>query len=212
MSISISYAITVCSELTVVNLIEFIDRIKKPTDEIVVLLDKPKCDPLLLDTLYFFSSKDHITLKESKFNGDFAEWKNELNNMCKGDYIFNIDADEMPHIHLMCNIHEIIENNKDVDLFWIPRINTLQGKKEEIINYVKSRKWTINEQGWINWCDLQGRIFKNESTRIKWSGKIHEKIIGIHSYSSLPIMEEYSLYHHKTLTRQIKQNELYENL
>ena len=47
--------------------------------------------------------------------------------MCKGSYIVNIDADELPHKQLMKNIKEILESNPTVDLYWVPRVNTVEG-------------------------------------------------------------------------------------
>jgi hypothetical protein len=76
----ISYAITVCNELEEVSrLLNFLHQHKRSEDEICVLLDKPKASQQLLDELYYWSSKDIITLKESTFQGHFADWKNELN-------------------------------------------------------------------------------------------------------------------------------------
>jgi hypothetical protein len=98
----ISYAITVCNELEEVSrLLNFLHQHKRSKDEICVLLDKPKASQQLLDELYYWSSKDIITLKESTFQGHFADWKNELNGMCSGDYIFQIDADEVPNEELL---------------------------------------------------------------------------------------------------------------
>jgi hypothetical protein len=89
-------------------------------------LDKPKASQELLDLLYIWSSADYITLKESTFQGHFADWKNELTAMCKGDYVCNIDADEIPNEILIANLPEIIENN-DFDSCMIPRVNTVEG-------------------------------------------------------------------------------------
>jgi hypothetical protein len=93
----ISYAITVCNELEEIEkLIKFLHSNKRTEDEICVLLDKPKASDYLLNQLYRYSSANWIFLKESAFSGHFADWKNELTRMCSGDYIFQIDADELP--------------------------------------------------------------------------------------------------------------------
>ncbi len=82
----ISYAITVCNELEEVSrLLNFLHQHKRPNDEICILLDKPKASQQLLDELYYWSSKDIIILKESTFQGHFADWKNELTRICSGD-------------------------------------------------------------------------------------------------------------------------------
>ena len=45
--------------------------------------------------------------------------------MCKGQYIINIDADELPNKWLMKNIKSILEANPTIDLYWVPRVNTV---------------------------------------------------------------------------------------
>ena len=108
----ISYAITVCNELEEVSrLLNFLNQHKRPIDEICVLLDKPKAPQELLDELYYWSSKDIITLKESAFQGHFVDWKNELNRMCSGDYIFQIDADELPNEELLQALPDVLTNS-----------------------------------------------------------------------------------------------------
>ena len=82
----ISYAITCCNELEEIQrLIPFLHEIKRKEDEIVVLLDKSKVSQELLDQLYRYSSANWILLKESEFQGHFADWKNELNSLCAGE-------------------------------------------------------------------------------------------------------------------------------
>jgi hypothetical protein len=127
-NIKLSYGITVCNELEEVKrLVNFLLSNKREEDEICVLLDKPKCPPPLLDQLYRFSSANWIKLKESSFQGHFADWKNELTRMCSGDYIFAIDADEIPHKALIDNLPAILESNPDNEVYLVPRVNTVEG-------------------------------------------------------------------------------------
>ena len=206
----ISYAITVCNELEEIScLIPLLKENIRQEDEIVVLLDKPKASQELLDQLYRYSSANWITLKESEFKGHFADWKNELNNLCSGDYIFQIDADEYPNINLIENLPFILENNSETDIFLVPRVNTLYPKVDQ--NYIKKWGWKMNEKGWIQWPDNQWRIYKN-TPEIKWINKLHEILDGYKVYANLPEIEEYALYHPKTLERQEKQNNYYNTL
>jgi hypothetical protein len=203
----ISYAITVCNELEEVNrLLNFLHQHKRSEDEICVLLDKPKSSQQLLDELYYWSSKDIIILKESTFQGHFADWKNELTRICSGDYIFQIDADEIPNDFLIENLPTILENNVDVIL--VPRVNTVQGITPQ---HIQDWGWKQNEKGWIQWPDHQWRIYKN-TPDIKWKNKIHEILDGYKTYSGLPELEEYAIYHPKTIERQELQNNFYNSL
>ena len=203
----ISYAITVCNELEEIKrLVPFLYKRKRPEDEICVLLDKPKASQSLLDILYWWSSNDWITLKESTFQGHFADWKNELTRMCSGDYIFQIDADEIPNDNLIENLPAILENNVDVVL--VPRVNTVQGITPQ---HIQAWGWKQNDKGWIQWPDFQWRIYKNDP-EVKWKNKLHEVLDGYKTYSNLPEMEEYALYHPKTIEKQEKQNSFYSTL
>jgi hypothetical protein len=203
----ISYAITVCNELEEIKrLISFLHQHKRPEDEICVLLDKPKASPELLYQLSIYSSEGFIILTESEFKGHFADWKNQLMNICSGDYIFQIDADEIPNDNLIENLPAILENNVDVIL--VPRVNTVQDITQQ---HIQHWGWKQNEKGWIQWPDFQWRIYKNDP-EIKWKNKVHEVLDGFKTYSNLPEIEEYALYHPKTIERQEKQNTFYSTL
>ena len=205
----ISYAITVCNELEEVSrLLNFLHQHKQPKDEICVLLDKPKASQQLLDELYYWSSKDIITLKESEFKGHFADWKNELTAICSGDYIFQIDADEIPHSHFIENLSAILEHNSAVELYAVPRVNTVEGLTQE---HIQKWGWQVDDNGWVNWPDFQTRVYKN-SPDIKWKNKVHERLEGHKEFAYLPMEEEWSLYHPKTIDRQEKQNNYYNTL
>jgi len=202
----ISYAITVCNELEEVkHLIDFLRFHKRPEDEICVLLDKPKASQELIDQLYRYSSADWITLKESIFQGHFAEWKNELNRMCSGDYIFQIDADEYPHPNLIEDLPAILEHNSAVELYVVPRVNTVEGLTQE---HIQKWGWYVNENRWVNFPDYQTRIYRNDPN-IKWVNKVHERLNGHKEFAYLPMSEEYALFHPKTIERQEKQNQYY---
>ena len=207
----LSYAITVCDEFQEIHrLLPFIISNKRPQDEIVVLVDLTKNPPTseLLGYLHNLSSNNLLTLSEQNFNGDFGRWKNMLNRSCSGDYIFQIDADEMPTEYMMETIPQIIESNS-VDLIRVPRINTVRGLTDE---HIQKWKWNVNEKGWINYPDYQWRIYKNDP-RIQWHGEVHEKIIGHSTFAHLPMEEvELALRHDKTITKQEKQNAYYETL
>jgi hypothetical protein len=203
----ISYAITVCNELEEVKrLISFLYQHKRPEDEICVLLDKPKASLELLYQLSVYSSEGFIILTESEFKGHFADWKNQLMDLCSGDYIFQIDADEIPNSDLIENLPAILENNVDVIL--VPRVNTVQGITQQ---HIQHWGWKQNDKGWIQWPDFQWRIYKNDP-EIRWKNKLHEVLDGFKTYSNLPEMEEYALYHPKTIEKQEQQNNFYSTL
>ena len=204
----ISYAITVCNELEEVKrLVNFLHSNKREQDEIVVLADSPKMSQELQDQLYRFSSANWIKLIESQFEGNFADWKNKFFKVCSGDYIFQIDADEIPHINLMENLPAMLSTN-DVDMVRVPRVNTVEGLTQE---HIQKWGWNVNEKGWVNWADWQMRIYKN-APHIRWKNKVHEVLEGFKIHGMLPPEEEWALYHPKTIDRQEKQNNYYSTL
>jgi hypothetical protein len=207
----ISYAITVCNEFVEIQrLIAFLLENKRPQDEIVVLVDTTKNEPTseLLGYLHRLSSNDYILLSEQKFNNHFADWKNYLTSLCKGDYIFQIDADEMPNEKLIEILPFVLEENPDCDVFLVPRVNTVDGLTQE---HIQRWGWRVNDAGWVNWPDNQWRIWKNKP-QIEWINKVHERLDGFKSYTTLPESEGFALYHPKTIDRQEKQNEYYDTL
>lgn len=146
-------------------------------------------------------------------NADYGSHKNFGNTKCKGDYIFQIDGDELPPITLLGdNLKAIIESNPEVELIYVPRINDYKGVKEE-----HARQWgwrltpspSCENRPVVNWPDYQGRIYKREPERIRWDRKLHEKIEGHKQYSFLPAEEEYALYHDKTIEKQLETNYRY---
>jgi GT2 family glycosyltransferase len=204
----ISYAITVCNELEEVKrLVNFLLSNKRREDEIVVLADSPKMSQELQEVLRACASINQILLIESEFKGHFADWKNKLFKVCSGDYIFQIDADEIPHINLIQNLPEMLKTN-DVDMVRVPRVNTVEGLTQE---HIQKWGWNVNEKGWVNWADWQMRIYKN-APHIRWVNKVHEVLEGFKIHGMLPPEEEWALYHPKTIQRQEKQNNYYDTL
>jgi len=205
----ISYAITVCNELEEIKrLIEFLHLNKRQEDEICVLVDKPKASKELLFELYKYETTKWIILKESEFKEHFADWKNQLMDICSGSYIFQIDADEIPHINLIQNLPVLLEENQLIDMIRVPRVNTVEGLTKE---HIQRWGWNVNEKGWVNWADWQMRIYKN-TPDIKWVNKVHEILDGFKTHGMLPVEEEWALYHPKTIERQERQNNYYNKL
>jgi hypothetical protein len=204
----ISYGITVCDELEEIKrLVDFLLLHKREQDEIVVLLDDSKGKGEVYD--YLLTTPPEVTCYRDQFQGHFADWKNKLTSYCKGDYIMNIDADEIPSEGLIKGLPFILEQNSTIDMYLIPRVNTVSGITQE---HVGKWGWNVNEKGWLNYPDFQMRIYKN-LPKIKWGNKVHEVLSGYSTWAALPIEdEEFVLYHPKTISKQEKQNNYYDTL
>ena len=207
----ISYAIPVCNELKEIQrLLGFLLENKRDKDEIIILYDTNN-GTADVETFLDHYNKNNLNwfkLFKSPFNKHFAEWKNLLSSYCSGDYIFQIDADEIPNKFLIDNLPEVLESNYEVDMLRVPRVNTVEGLTEE---HIKRWGWNVNEKGWVNWADWQMRIYKRHPN-IKWVNKVHEVLEGFKLHGMLPLEEKWALYHPKDIKRQEKQNSYYSTL
>jgi len=200
----ISYSILVHNETdSLEKLLQSLMSHKQSQDEIVILDDYSdnKKTKSILD---FYTSTENIVFEQRNLLGDFASQKNYLKSMCSGDYSFNLDADEMITHWFMKDVHEILEGN-EVDLIFVPRINTVDGLTEQ---HIRAWHWQVNERGWINYPDWQGRIFRNRPN-IRWEKPVHEQLTGFQTYAHLPMEQKYSIVHHKTIQKQELQNQKY---
>ena len=204
----ISYAITVCNEFTEIKkLIPYLlDNIRQD-DEIVVLYDSKNGDEKVEEYLRAKSVNPTYSWHSGEFDGHFADWKNKLTDLCNGDYIFQIDADEIPNKELIDNLPQILEMNS-VDVILVPRVNLVDGLTDE---YIQKWMWNVDDKGRVNWPDPQWRVYK-KSESIRWINKVHEKLDGFDTISNLPWVEELALFHHKDIEKQIKQNDYYDTL
>ena len=205
----ISYAITVCNELEeITRLLNLLLVKKRKQDEIVVLFDKKNGTPEVWQRISELKGDASCTYYRETFKHHFADWKNKLSSYCTGDYIFQIDADEMPNESLLINLPVILECNPDNEVYLVPRVNTVEGLTQE---HITKWRWNVNDKGWVNWPDYQWRVWKNKP-EIKWVNKVHEKLEGFKTYAALPQEEGLALYHPKDISRQVKQNDYYDTL
>jgi len=197
---TISYAITACNEhRELLQLLEVLHNNIRKEDEIVIQLDSNATQDVR------DIAKEYI---EFPLNKDFASFKNNLSKHCTKDYIFQIDADEYPHVYLIESLPKIFSYNKNIEVLLVPRINTVEGLTQEHIN---KWGWNVNDKGWVNFPDYQWRVWKNNQD-IHWINKVHERLNGFSEYAALPQMEEYCLFHPKDIKRQERQNALYQTI
>ena len=215
----ISYGITVYNEYKELdNLLYHLSKHIRDEDEVVVTQDVSKIGTgvfeedfqaleKIIEKYEYGSYFNNLKITSFNFNKDFAALKNHTKSICSGDYIFHIDADEIPNQILLEQLPQILEIN-DTDLVWVPRINTVEGITDFHLNLWK---WRVTEQGWINFPDYQARIFRNTDD-IKWIKPVHEVIDGAKTYSHLPPHEELTLRHDKDIKKQEIQNKLYDQI
>lgn len=182
-SAGISYAVMACDEaLQLDELLKFIEQHLRANDEIVVQTDADKATPEVLNVIESHSA--HITATgRIAVNMDFATAKNHLNSLCLKDYIFQLDADELPTENLINNLPDIIAANSDIDLFKIARNNIFDNADGSVSTQT-------------SWPDYQGRLYRR-SDGIAWQRPLHEKIRGYERYTYLPADTALCIIHRK---------------
>jgi len=211
--LKISYSITCYNEHKELDrLLSHLSQYVRPEDEVVIIQDiSIKNAKSVIQTeveeLEKVLSKYDFQVHQFEFKKDFAELKNFAKSKCSGDYIFSIDADEIPNPILIEQLPIILDINEP-ELVWVPRINIVNDITEW---HIKHWGWNQTEKGWINFPDYQARIFKN-ADHIKWVRPVHEVIEGAKTYSHLPPHEELTLLHEKDIRKQEFQNKLYQEI
>lgn len=206
----LSYAITVHDEIDELHrLVQMLSEHLRPDEEIVIQYDSRRVTDDVLQYIDALSrSRSRFTAVACAFDSDFAAFKNNLNAFSKGQYIFQIDADEYPAARLLLELPKILHALPTVDVIYLPRINTVAGLTP---NQAQRWGWHINANGWVNFPDPQGRIYRNCAT-IKWINPIHEVLSGYRTHTNLPWTPDMALIHSKSIARQEMQNALYASL
>jgi len=207
---TISFAVTACNEY------EELDRLLNQLhthindgDEIILQLDKSATKNVrdIAKSYETRGTRYEYEVIEYPLNNDFSSFKNNLKDKCYKDWIFFIDADEYLSDGLLDNIHDILNINKGlVDVISVPRINTVAGLTRE---HIDKWRWFVDENNYINYPDYQTRICINKPN-ITWVNKVHERLSGWKTIANLP--HGYDLVHPKTIERQERQNNFYNNL
>lgn len=204
----ISYGITVNNEVKeITELLNTLLPLIGKHDEVIVLQDVTDKNREVANVLDQYGHK--IIRLEARLDGDFATFKNNLINAATKDYLFQIDADEIPHESLIRNIRKYLAEKHRTDVFLVPRVNIVEGLTSD---HVKKWNWEINDRGYINFPDYQYRIFRLNKG-IVWENKVHEVLRDYKTVDTLPIADySMSLVHLKNIKRQEKQNYFYDTL
>jgi GT2 family glycosyltransferase len=192
----LTYSIQVCNESReLFSLLAFLLKLKDPEDEIVVVIDSLHTTDKVARVREHF--KDNVTFYERPFD-NFLDNANFHIEKATGDYIFQVDADEMPQESLIRGLKKVIEDSK-VEMLAVPRINIHPGATEE---FIAKCGFQVNENGWINWPDFQGRIFKRND-KIRWGVEtLHSKLVGFEKAAHINAIPQLALWHIKSVEKQ----------
>ena len=208
---TISYAVTVCNEfIEIQRLLPFLIQNINKGDAITIVYDSNNGTAEVykyLEMMVENHSDIEIGVHTYDFKGHFSDLKNYLTSKCTKDFIFNIDADEVIDPEMVEILPQILDDN-DVDVYLVPRINTVGGITQE---HIQKWGWRIDSKNRINFPDMQMRVYRNNN-KIKWKNKVHEVLTGYKTLASLPTDDVFCLIHDKTVDKQVKQNDYYNTL
>jgi glycosyltransferase involved in cell wall biosynthesis len=191
------------------RVVQFKRNTKLPVE--IVIVDDFSTEEKTIRT--FEKYLPYIKLYTHALNNDFATHKNFMNSQCNGEYILNLDADEMVSMALLHWIPELVEMNYDVDAFWLPR-RKYCGRID---------RCSVQQWGWqltnlpefslplVQWPDPQMRLYRN-APDIRWVNKVHEQLTGYKNFAAFPFEPDYAIIHHKDIQRQEQQNTLYSQI
>ena len=217
---TLSYLVTCHNETdTLERLLDRLYQQAKQEGDEIILLDDFSDNPKTLEIINNFKVWDRFHYYKHSLDHNYGAHKNEFGKYATGNFLFQIDGDELPSQVLLMNIKDIIEANPSTELFLVPRVNDFRGVTSEI---AKRWGWRLENRTFfrptenkivtspcVNPPDYQSRIYKNIPERIKWDRRLHEKIEGYTKYSLLPDQVDLSLYHDKTIETQMQTNMRY---
>ena len=133
---TISYLVTVHNETkSLENLLARLVQFCQEGDQIIIL-DDFSDNEITQQILSKYSVLDNVFLYDHALDRNYGGHKNFGTQLCKGDWVFQIDGDELPSETLLLNLKDIITENPDMELFVVPRINAWEGLTTE-----HAKKW-----------------------------------------------------------------------
>jgi len=125
--VKISYLITVHNETdTLGKLLERLIKCRYDGDDIVIL-DDFSDNKTTKEILHQVSLCNNVKVLQHALDNNYGTHKNYGNEHCTGDWVFQIDSDELPSELLLFNLRDIIASNPNVELIYVPRINDYRG-------------------------------------------------------------------------------------
>ena len=145
----LSYLVTCHNETdSLEKLLSKLVQDKKDNHEIV-LLDDYSDNPKTVEIIQRF--KDKVNFQQHKLERNYGAHKNYGIGLCKGEWVFQLDGDEVPTYTLIENIDAILESNDNNEVIWLPRLNYFIGVTNED---VQMWGWRLYD-GMINFPDYQ---------------------------------------------------------
>jgi glycosyltransferase involved in cell wall biosynthesis len=108
----------------------------------IVVIDDFSDEPVTATVLEVLEKSERVRIHKHALNGDFATHKNYMNHACRGDWILNLDADESIPWDVLDLLPALVEENPNVEAYWLPRVNTVHGLTQA---HVDKWGWKISK-------------------------------------------------------------------
>jgi glycosyltransferase involved in cell wall biosynthesis len=205
MSTRISIALLIHNETTQFRwLMEALAPAFPLIEEIVVVDDFS--DDACVAAVRSYEGRTPLRFFQRSLNRDFAQQRNYMKSLCRGDYIFYLDPDELPSDDVVRGLPKICRQmaDADIDACTLPRVNILYPSDE--LQHPRSLDLS-NPAYKVHWED-QFRLLRN-SPALYWTMPLNEYLTGMRRCYRFPRAMRYALLHPKTVTRGQSQLEFY---
>lgn len=138
-----------------------------------------------------------ICVARRPFSGNFADQRNHGLDLLGAQWVFELDADEVPSVPLLGGLRAICEDadRAQMDVVGIPRLNFLDGR-------------LVQSPG-ARGLDYQYRLHRRAC---RWRGAVHEEVVGYRARYELELGEGHYLLHDKSSERHAARNAYYGTL
>ncbi len=162
---------------------------RSPHFDEVIVLDGGSTD----DTVVRLRS-NQIRVQDRLFENDFAAQRNAVETFAHSDWVFHMDADEIPSLGLLSGLRSLVNGHDEAgfDCVGIPRLNFIGG--------------VLQPGPGHRGLDFQYRLKRKG---LPWVGRVHEEVHGRTSVE-LQLVQGHFLIHDKAQERHAARNELYD--
>lgn len=138
-----------------------------------------------------------IAVAHRTFSGHFADQRNHGLGLLRSEWVFELDADEVPSVPLLGGLRAICRDadRAQMDVVGIPRLNFLDGR-------------LVASPGHKG-LDYQYRLHRRSCS---WRGAVHEEVVGYRARYELELREGHYLLHDKASARHEARNAYYGTL
>lgn len=152
--------------------------------------------------------EDRVPLRffQRPLRADFASQRNHMKSLCRGEFIFYLDPDELPSDRLVRGLPEIVRMmaGQDIDACTLPRLNILHDS-DEIVHPASLDPGNPHYR--VFWED-QYRLLRNVPY-LYWTQRLNEYLTGMRRCFAFPRASDYTLLHAKGRRHAQRQEKFY---